>query len=515
MKFENLKTSLILNEDAEPTIELALRLAHLLFKDIAEEADVPDIVDCPAGVPGKFLKVLKRQCYITETICSGNFSIVEGYREELQGYLEDIRKMRAECESLEEQTAGMEDLEETLGNLRKALNTANKRKEDYAAMQAEKTALEEEIAGLQGDDPQPVQAELDLLRAERDRLRAEKAEKETKKTELESEVNQLKTEKNRIIVEISAFMQTVDELKTTLEQKRSDAEKWRSDKMAQEADVNAAEKTLEDLVNEYSTEKVTYDSLVDEKIPAQKKLVDSIKASVAEKTRELGDLNETLRTIRAKKAAADTEFGTLSTEKTNLTDALEQQKNAVAELENDIGDLKTEIDNLTAENHAARLEQLKKELESKRDDLQTVKGKCADTSANITEIEEQIQEKNAENMKNSGILAKKKRLLEEQDTLSKTIEEEIQRHNALLGPERELSEKLKNAGERLKYLEEQRRKLCDTIKSTAKYLGVPLEPSPEYDLYTNYRNLQKKNMEEIDRHIEELRRCLVETAGAL
>lgn len=517
MNFENLRTSLELNRKAEPTVELAFRLAHLLFRDIAEEAGVPDIVDCPAGKPAKFLKVLIRQCYITETICSGNAGMIEGYRDEVEAYLAEIRKMKEECETLESQMTP-EEPEETIRTLEMRLETARKNKAEYDARQETRTRLENEIADLQNYDPSQIQAEIEALEKERDRLLGDNAQLESEKEKLSLEINEQNEKKRQMNTDISDLMRESEDNRTAIARKKDDKEKWRGDRDLLANELSEADEELERYVNAYTEEKEKYDKLVNETIPAQKQLVENLEKSTGEKEAELKTLEGKLETLTETEAGQQSEIEERQKKENELKEKLEQMKNGILSLDENIGKLQNEVEDLESKNDAQRLEQLKADLDDKRKKLIKAGEDCAVLVAEIALEEAAIKTKESEYTILNNRYEEQKRSGETLKERRERICDEMKNLTFILGTDEEILKELERTGNELNFLNKRRRMLCESIEKMAKYLDadVNLEEAPEHAMYPYYQKLQMTwNLEEIGSRLESLRKCIAETAAFL
>ena len=518
MNFENLKTSLELNSEAEPTVELAFRLSHLLFKDIAEEAGVSDIVNCPAGKAAKFLKALIRQCYVTEMICSGNAGLIEGYRDEIEEYLVGIRTMRTECEELESQATDTEKIEETIRGLEGRLAAAKKRKTEYDGLQVAKAGLEAEIEELKKYDPTGIQEQIDSLTGERNELFKDKASLVDEKKNLESVIEETKKETVRLTEEISKLMRVSADNEKLLKQKCADVEKWSSDRDELADKLEKAEETLKNCVNRYAEKKAEYDKLANETIPAQEQLVKDLEKDTDEKAAELEMLAEKLKKLNETKEAQESEVENRTKREAELNEELRQLKDDIVALDENIGNLQDAVDALEAKNDAQRLEQLNLDLEEKRLELLKVGEDCAQMGAQIARVVADTKEQESNYAILSNQYEEKKRAKATLEERIDRIREEIKNITAVMGSDEEIHKKLEHTGNDLRFLNELRGKLCNSIVQTAKYLDaeVNLEDAPEHEMYPYYHKLQlMRNIEEIGIRLEALRKCLAETAAFL
>lgn len=348
MLFENLKTSLELNSDAAPTVELAFRLANVLFKDIAREAGVADIDTCPTGDTLKFLKVLKRQCYVTETVCAGNLENYSQYRAELEGYLSEITAMRKRCEEIEAMSEGTDDVTHEIERLNARLSEAQRRKDEYNALLNQKSELEREISAFGEDDPAPILDEIEALRKKHADLISERELNEKKKSELIAENERLAGEKNKLISEISDLISASDTLSKAIEIRQSDTERMTEEKIAAQKRLRCVEEALDSAVNEYKELRSRYDSLSGVEIPKSERLISEIKERVSVKESELDTAKKEYVALLQKNTDTKNELDRVNAEKSDLENELLDFNKSINDTNADIARLEREISDITA-----------------------------------------------------------------------------------------------------------------------------------------------------------------------
>lgn len=348
MLFENLKTSLELNSDAAPTVELAFRLANVLFKDIAREAGVADIDTCPTGDTLKFLKVLKRQCYVTETVCAGNLENYSQYRAELEGYLSEITAMRKRCEEIEAMSEGTDDVTHEIERLNARLSEAQRRKDEYNALLNQKSELEREISAFGEDDPAPILDEIEALRKKHADLISERELNEKKKSELIAENERLAGEKNKLISEISDLISASDTLSKAIEIRQSDTERMTEEKIAAQKRLRCVEEALDSAVNEYKELRSRYDSLSGVEIPKSERLISEIKERVSVKESELDTAKKEYVALLQKNTDTKNELDRVNAEKSDLENELFDLNKSINDTNADIARLEREISDITA-----------------------------------------------------------------------------------------------------------------------------------------------------------------------
>lgn len=365
MLFENLKTSLELNRDAAPTIELAFRLANVLFKDIAQEAGEADIDTCPTGDIGKFLKVLKRQCYITETVCENNLETYSSYRAELEGYLVEITSMKKRCEELEAATAGTDDTEGEIKRLNDRLSEAERRKNEYNALLNKKSELEQRISNFCENDPAPLLSEIEALEKKYAELISEREKSENKKNELIAENEKLTDEKNRLVSEITALMKDNDTLAKATEIRENDVEHMQKSKIAAQQKLHRVEEALDNVVTEYKDLRSRYDSLSNVDIPEAERLAAEIRERVSEKESELDALNTECAALSQKKTDTENELDNVKLEKEELEKKLLDLTKSINDTNAGIAELERELSDITAsgDERSVRLAEATKRLE--------------------------------------------------------------------------------------------------------------------------------------------------------
>lgn len=348
MLFENLKTSLELNSDAAPTVELAFRLANVLFKDIAREAGENDIDTCPTGDTLKFLKVLKRQCYVTETVCAGNLENYSQYRAELEGYLSEITAMRKRCEEIEAMSEGTDDVTHEIERLNARLSEAQRRKEEYNALLNQKKELEREISAFGENDPAPILDEIEILEKKHADLISEKELNEKKKGELVAENERLAGEKNKLISEISDLISDNDTLTKAIEIRQSDTERMTEEKIVAQKRLRCVEEALDSAVNEYKELRSRYDSLSGVEIPKSERLISEIKERVSAKESELDTAKKEYAALLQKNTDTKNELDRVNAEKSDLENKLLDLNKSINDTNADIARLEREISDITS-----------------------------------------------------------------------------------------------------------------------------------------------------------------------
>lgn len=348
MLFENLKTSLELNSDAAPTVELAFRLANVLFKDIAREAGVADIDTCPTGDTLKFLKVLKRQCYVTETVCAGNLENYLQYRAELEGYLSEITAMRKRCEEIEAMSEGTDDVTHEIERLNARLSEAQRRKDEYNALLNQKKELEQKISAFGENDSAPILDEIEILEKKHADLISENELNEKKKSELIAENESLAGEKNKLISEISDLISANDTLTKAIEIRQSDTERMTEEKIAAQKRLHCVEEALDSAVNEYKELRSRYDSLSGVEIPKSERLISEIKERVSAKESELDTAKKEYAALLQKNTDTKNELDRVNAEKSDLENELLDFNKSINDTNADIARLEREISDITA-----------------------------------------------------------------------------------------------------------------------------------------------------------------------
>ena len=510
MKFDRLKSSLELNSGTEPTIELAFRLADILYKDVAEEAGVSDIRDCPGGTKMNFLKTLLRQCNILDGICAEKKTEIGNYRTQIETYLARIGEVTKEIREVEDDTADFGDAEKAYREAEEKLERAKERKASFDRMQEKIGALEDEIAVLEKFDPAAAQAEIDRLTAKRDGLAGERDSFVRQVGELETRIGELTGEKNGLVEKIARLTQESAQLEDDIRQKYTEKETWRRKQEALEAENKKAIRKLDEIIQAYTEAKSRYDTLNSETIPQEKALLEARTKNVGTKEKELKDLVSDVGKLEESLEALKIQLQESGSRKTEFEKELAGLNADIVSRDEEIRELQKKVDELKGKNDEQRHEQLKKNLGEEQRKLNEWIVKCADLETAIAATSANVKAQESTYTKRMIDFEEKGETKAKYDRLLADIEEKIRAISGIVDTE-EFRKTLKMNRERMRFLDEAYRKLTYSIENMAGYLNVKPGDGSDGELY---RNLLKLELNELTQKVTQLHQSLSDAVQA-
>ena len=449
MNFENLKSSIELNAHEPPSLINALCMVRSLFDDVKKEAGVP-LSQCPIGdgqLQQELIKVSKNLLSIYED----NSDSLQRNRARLDNVMAEILRTQSELQQLADAAAQLPGKEAEHQKLLGQLADARKAQVSYEELLRQIAAAEKELSLLEHFDFDAAQQKLtDLqgqIRALEDQVRTLDTQLQTRteeKTKLDGDI----TARHRELEQLTAELERLTGEQASLLTRHQESQQKQADlQLAAEA-ARAEQERLDKLV----AEAAQFLQCLQEQVNALAEKKNGQDTDIATLRQQIADLTSDIDTLTQERdQVLEPERRQLLVQKQALEEEKQRTRQQIADLTKETNDLNAELVQLRndlPQRMQERNEARQRVADYRRDMLEPVTSELNDllqtqvqlqaekTAADkqisdltenlqklVLEISRRKEQYIQENNDYQNKLAREKKLIEDQETLTRNLHE--------------------------------------------------------------------------------------------
>lgn len=492
MKFEQLKNSLQLNEQEQPSIYLALCLVDSIFKDVKQESGGVPIENNPIGNEEMLPMMLARLFRTLEKVYSNNTDEMEQFKSMLEAKIASSEADRIELEKLAGFIQKSRDQEQKCRGLEKQLEEARQSKKQYEENVRTCSKLEAELEELRScDDAGAVAERLTELRIQRDTLVSKNEKQKADLKELQDEIASQKTEQeqlSKVQEQIASQKEKLEKQIIVLEKKFQDLRNGISSEemplqlqggqlvlgLTMEQRLQKIRKIsgeiqahITALQKKADTQTGNYDNLVTQKA--------ELDGNIQNMTNQIAALNISIRELEKEKKSKQEQIKELEAEKGKISKGKKADEETVDQLNEDVREAKRLKE--MQEQSIPQLEQALSDYKREKDECEKKSRKLQEQidglKAELTDLEQQLSERNdtIRSQKNS-----KKAMTESlaaSDKEIKALDDELEKLRGQNDVERRnnMKSQLQRKIEELEGIQQE----CENLESDNKEKGEELQ----------------------------------------